>query len=196
MSPVSLLIGAPQALINLLSLHTYTWSLRYHYAATPLIAATIAMVEGVARLRRPGLRRFLVGLVAACALATSAAWGISPVSAHYREGFWPLQDNPRQLAMEAAVLAPGGDDSVAATYAFVPHLTHRRNIYTFPNPWQSSNWGIRGENQHDPDTVDWLIIDRTLLGADASVLLDGILATGDWEIQSTSDDILIAHRAE
>ena len=98
--------------------------------------------------------------------------------------------------MEAAVLTPGGDDSVAATYNFVPHLTHRRNIYTFPNPWQPSNWGVRGEGQHDPDTVDWLIIDRTTLGADLSVLLDGILATGDWEIQSTSDDVLIARRAE
>ena len=96
--------------------------------------------------------------------------------------------------MEAAVLAPAGDDAVAATYNFVPHLTHRRNIYTFPNPWQASNWGVRNEDQHDPATVDWLIIDRTTLGPGPEALLEEILATGEWEVRSTTDDVLVAQR--
>ena len=46
-----------------------------HYAALPFVAATIAMVEGVARARRPGLRRFLVGLVVVSAWATTVTSG-------------------------------------------------------------------------------------------------------------------------
>ena len=43
---------------------------------------------------------------------------------------------------------------------FVPHMDHRERIYEFPNPWKEGNWGVRGENQHDPARVKWLVLDR------------------------------------
>ena len=52
------------------------------------------VVEGVAWLHRTSWRRFAVGFVAACALATSVAWGISPIGTQYRTGYWPLQATP------------------------------------------------------------------------------------------------------
>lgn len=194
LAPGVLLIGAPQALVNLLSANAFTWSLRFHYAAMPVVAATLAMVEGIGRRSSLALRRFLLGLVAACALATTAAWGISPLSTYYREGFWPLTENERADELERAVNTPPPDASVAATYLLVPHLTHRRHIYSFPNPWQEQNWGVNNENQHDPDTVDWLVIDRTSLNPQLEELLAEILATEDWEAVVAEDDLLVAHR--
>jgi len=194
LAPGVLLIGAPQILVNLLSANSFTWSLRFHYAAMPVVAATLAMVEGIGRRKDLAVRRFLLGLVAACALATTAAWGISPISTYYREGFWPLTANERAGELERAVNTPPADASVAATYLLVPHLTHRRHIYSFPNPWQAQNWGVADENQHDPADVDWLVIDRLSLSPQLEELLAEILATEDWEAVEAEDDLLVAHR--
>jgi len=194
LAPAVLLIGMPQALVNLLSGNGFTWSLRFHYAAMPLAGATLAMVEGIGRRTSRSVRRFLLGLVAACALATTAAWGISPLSTYYREGFWPLTPIERQDELERAVNTPPDDASVAATYLLVPHLTHRRHIYSFPNPWQPQNWGVNGERQHDPADVDWLVIDRLSLSPELDELLQEILDTEDWVIVEAQDDLLVAHR--
>ncbi len=194
LAPAVLLIGLPQALVNLLSGNGFTWSLRFHYASMPLAGATLAMVEGIGRRASIALRRFLLGLVAACALATTAMWGISPISTYYDQGFWPLTPIERQDELERAVNTPPDDASVAATYLLVPHLTHRRNIYSFPNPWQPQNWGVNNERQHDPADVDWLVIDRLSLSPELAEKLQEILDTEDWVIVEAQDDLLVAHR--
>ncbi len=194
LAPAGLLIGLPQALINLLSVQSFTWSTRAHYVALPLVGLTIAMVEGVARWPQPGVRRFLVGLVAAFALTTSTVWGISPFSVDFRAGHWPLDANPRQQVLQAAVDLPPPGAAVSATYLLVPHLTHRRNIYTFPNPWKTGNWGVRNENPHDPGVVGWLVIDRQSLSGDDRTLLADIMASGDWRTHRDDEGVLVAER--
>ena len=88
-APEVLLLGLPQALVNLLSTANFTWDLRYHYQALPMVALGIAMVEGVARLRRwaerrrlgDGPNRFTVGFACACALAATDGLGAVAASA-------------------------------------------------------------------------------------------------------------------
>ena len=113
----------------------FFYDIRFHYTAIILAA----LGPGDRRGHRPaaagGLRRFAVGLVAACALATSVAWGISPISTQYRTGYWPLAGNARQAVLDTAVAAVPDDAAVSASYYIVPHLSHRTQIYTFPNPW-------------------------------------------------------------
>jgi uncharacterized membrane protein len=164
LSPLALLPGLPQLLINTLAIYDFFWTTRVHYAAMPLFATAVAAVEGVARVFRPGLRRALIGAVAVGAFFTAVSWGISPASPSFKEGFWPL--NPvaeREAQLREAISGPGPDDAVSAVYNLVPHLSHRSAIYTFPNPWVPSNWGVAGENRPDPGTVDWLIIDPSSL---------------------------------
>jgi uncharacterized membrane protein len=197
LSPLPLLIGLPQALINLLAIHNFFWTTRVHYAALPLTAMTIAMIEGVARPKRAGVRRFLLGLLAVSAVATSVSWGISWFSEDYRSGYWPLTTAPaRQAVLEEAVTIPDADDRVAATYNLVPHLSHRSNIYTFPNPWKRppQNWGVEGENPHDPETVDILIVDRATTNEVDAALADAILAERDWEIITDREGIVVARQ--
>lgn len=194
LAPAGLLIGLPQALINLLSIQSFTWSTRAHYVALPLVGLTIAMVEGVARWPQAGVRRFLVGLIAAFALTTSTVWGISPFSEDFRAGHWPLSADPRHQVLQAAVDLPPSHAAVSATYLLVPHLTHRRDIYTFPNPWITGNWGVRNENPQDPSIIDWLVIDRQSLSPESRDLLAEILATGDWRTHSDDDGVLVAER--
>jgi uncharacterized membrane protein len=180
LSPMALLLGLPQVLINSLAVYDFFWTTRVHYAALPLFATTVAAVEGVARVHRRGLRRALVGAVAVGAFFTAVTWGISPLSPQYEQGYWP-QPPPaaRQAELERAISRPGPDESVSAGYYLVPHLTHRSAAYTFPNPWMASNWGVEGENTPDPRVVDWLILDPTALTDDERPLLVDVLADPD-----------------
>ena len=144
LAPLVLVPAIPQFFANILTNLNFFWSIQFHYAAIIVTFVALASVDGVARLKGDSLRRFGVGAVAAAALATSVAWGMSPISTQYRNGYWPLAENPRQAILDAGVDSVPGDAAVAATYNIVPHLSHREQIYTFPNPWFPLNWGVAG----------------------------------------------------
>jgi uncharacterized membrane protein len=174
LAPMTLLFGLPQSAINLLAIYDFFWTTQHHYVALPLFATTVSAVEGLARLRWLPLRRAALALMVTGAFYTTVSWGLSPLSHQYRVGYWPLEPDPQwQASLSEAVALPDGDDAVSAMYYLVPHLTHRERIYTFPNPWKPSNWGVAGENPHDPAAVDWLLanpssldeIDRAVLVA-------------------------------
>jgi uncharacterized membrane protein len=158
LSPLALLIGLPQATVNLLADQSFFWQTTVHYATVPLLAMAIAAVEGVARIQHMPARRLLLGAMAVGAFFTAVSWGVSPLSKDFRSGNWPLEVPAGQAILDRAVALPGPDDGVSATYNLTPHLTHRREAYTFPNPWIASNWGIAGENRPDLDGVDWIIV--------------------------------------
>jgi hypothetical protein len=158
------------------------------------VGFTIASVEGLARIRRPAFLRFALGASAALALTTAVVLGTSPWSQHYESGIWRLEENPKQAILEHAVSLPGPEDSVSATYNLVPYLTHREHIYMFPNPFRTSYWGVKDESPHDPATVQWLVLDRPLLGTDDVATLEAALATGEWEIVYEEQAIVVAHR--
>ena len=195
LSPTALLIGLPQAIVNLLNIFGTSWDPRLHYAAMPLVGLTIAMTEAFGRFRRPGSRRFFTGLVAAFSLATVIGFGITPFSNHFRDGgYWQLAltENHRQDLLEQAVSLPDDDAVITATYGIVPRLTHRREIYMWPNPWEASFWAVAGENMRDPDHIEWLVLDRTVVGDPD--LLDRILAEDEWRIHIDQDALLVAER--
>jgi uncharacterized membrane protein len=197
LAPGMLAIGVPQFGADVLSDAPWTRAINYHYAALPLAAVALAMVEGAAFLVRRfgGAARWIVpGVVLACALAACIAWGPSPIGGEYRNGWWPPDSDPRLGAKRAAVALVPDDASASAVYTFVPHLSEREQIYTFPNPWRASNWGYHDHDTHDPRSVDWLVIDRAAVGAQDQAVLDRILRSGRWDVVRDSDGILVARR--
>ena len=203
LSPL-VLIGVPQFFANVLTNANFFWDIRFHYTSVILAALALACVEGIARLRRTSWRRFAVGFTAACALATSVAWGISPIGTQYRTGYWPLQGNARQATLDAAVATIPDDAAVAAPYHMVPHLSHRTQIYTFPNPWIPHNYGVSGvapedpDLDHTPDEIDWLVVDRPSLGPESreAKLLATLLEHDEFEVVSDTDGIVVARRVK
>ncbi len=198
LAPGVLLLGLPQLLVNLLSVNAFTRAITYHYAALPLSALTLALVESTAwldrRLPRQWMRHGLLAFVAASAIAGTVAWGPSPLGVRYDEGWWPPAGDERRPAKEAALeLVPEGA-SVSVTYQFVPHLTHRREIYEFPNPWRGHNWGVAGENLPDPATVEWIVADRRLLGPADQITFDEVLDSGDFETVFDEDGVVVLRR--
>jgi uncharacterized membrane protein len=189
-----LFIAAPMVAVNVLSTFPYQREIRYHYSAIVLVALTLATVEAIAILGRTiGMRRFLVGLVAATALATTVAWGPSPVSVKYKSGLWPLGDDVRREAKRDALeMIPDGAPT-SSIYYLAPHLAHRSKIYEFPAPWKPANWGVKGENLDDPADVEWLVLDRQPLGEEDKKLLESLLDT-QFRVRYDRDDLVVAQR--
>jgi uncharacterized membrane protein len=194
--PLALLIGIPQAFIDVISSAGFTRVYYYHYAALPFVGIMLGSIEGMAWLsrNRPQFRAFLAGLVAASAVVGAVLWGVSPIGHQYEKGWWPLHADARLAAKKYAVSLPPDNAGVSATYHFTPHMTHRRDIFDFPTPWFSSNWGVNGENLPDPDRAEWLVIDRQVIGEQDRLLADYILSNGEFEIVFAQYDIVVARR--
>ena len=149
-APLVLLVALPHLTVNTISTFSNTHNIRFQYSALVTAALAIGAVEACAALStRQGFRRFLVGLVAASALASNATQSPSPLSHEYRTGIWAAW-RPRQASAERAVQRVPRGAGVAASYSLVPHLTHRVHIYEWPNPWIVANWGIHGERLPKP----------------------------------------------
>jgi uncharacterized membrane protein len=196
-SPV-VALGLPQLVLNLLSDVPWTRTITFHYAALPVTALAAATVEGVAFLwrRRPRawVRTVLCGYVVACALVTTVAWGPSPIGAEYRSGVWAPTSDPRLAAKRAAIAKVPDGVPVSATYTLVPQLSHRAEIYSFPNPWEARNWGVRNSSPRNPSRVQWIVMDRTVLGEPDRVLFEQILKSGKFRVVYDNAGMVVARR--
>ena len=81
---------------------------------------------------------------------------------------------------EAARQRVGSTDGVAADYRAVPHLTHRTTVYTFPNPWQPSNFLSGPSKLVSPSEITWLVILDGALGPEPQALLDDLVERGEY----------------
>jgi uncharacterized membrane protein len=193
--PTLLLIGGPMLAVNALTSTPYARDFKYHNSALVVAGLAVATVEAVAMVgRTPSLRRFLVGLLAATSLATTVAWGPSPISTRYRSGIWPLTADPRTALKREALRVIPRHAAVSASYDLVPHLTHRKTIYQFPEPWTAVAWGIRGERLPDPGTVEWIVVDRQRFLSDDERRLFERLLGGEFRLRYDRDGIVAGQR--
>jgi uncharacterized membrane protein len=190
----TLLIAGPMLAVNVFSSLPYLREIKYHWSALVLVGVILATVEAIAWVgaRKPGMVRFLVGLVVASSVAATVAWGPSPIGVKYHSGIWPLQADRQQAKQAAVDLVPEGAPT-SAIYNLLPHLAHRDEIYDFPEPWRHVNWGVHGENMADPAGVQWIVVDRRMLSADDIRLLDRLFRH-QFRLVSERDDIMVAHR--
>jgi uncharacterized membrane protein len=193
LSPSTFTIALPMLAVNLVTAYPYTRDAHFHYSALVLVGAMVATVEGVARLPTLNARRALVGAVLVSSLATTIAWGPSPIGRPYRQGWWPLHSSPVYAVDRAAVAMIPKDAAVSVSYDYVPHLAHRPRVYEFPVPWRNINWGVRGEHLDDPSHVQWILVDKSLLDGDGQSVLTALLAH-QFEVRSDVDGIVVAQR--
>jgi uncharacterized membrane protein len=191
----AVLIAAPQLLINLISAHGYTHDFKYHYTSILIAAIFLGTVEAVASLgrKRSAIRWLLLIALAGSSIYSHVRWSPSPLGESYRSGIW-AQPHDRHKAARAAIELIPSDAAVTATYYLAPHLTHRRLIYEFPNPWRVANWGVKGENPGRPADVEYLVIDTRLTGNDSQLYSDLIATEGPFEVIFSVSDIEVARR--
>ncbi|MCU1430128.1 MAG: hypothetical protein JWL83_4128 [Actinomycetia bacterium] len=194
-SPQTFAIALPMLAINVFTSDgfPFTRDARYHYSAIVLVGVLLATVEAVALLRDQRARAVLVVGLLATSFTTTVLWGPSPLGHKYDKGIWPLQVEVNGAAKDHAMkLLPKGA-ATSAAYTLVPHLTHRTRIYEFPVPWRDVNWGVHGEHLDNPQNVQWLLIDRSLLDARESALLQSLLRH-QFTVRFEREGIVLAQR--
>jgi uncharacterized membrane protein len=195
LAPDALLIGVPMLAINVFTADgfPFTRNYQFHYSAIVLVAVMIATVEGLARVRSPHWRYGLVAILLVTSFGSTVAWGASPISHDYDRGIWPLHADARNDAKADALARLPSGAPTSAAYNLVPHIAHRRKVYEFPVPWRAVNWGVHGEHLDDPAKVQWLLVDRQLLNADDTALLDQLLHD-EFVVRFEREGIVLAQR--
>lgn len=192
---VQLAMAGPQLLASVIGTSPYARTIRYQYTAVMIAPIVIASVESARWMWKYAVvRRFLVPWLLVCAYVTNIAWSPSPLGP--QDNVWGT-DAPRHDSMRAAVAMVPGDASVTATYTLGPHLSHREQIYDWPNPWIPAYWGNDDTYRlPDPGEIEYLVIDRQQIGPDHQDLLTGLIAPGgDFDVLFDQDDVVVARRA-
>ena len=126
-------------------------------------------------------------------LISNIAWSNSPISDNYRS--WARHTPWVDVLRRAIELVPD-DVVVTATYRVVPHLTHREQIYDWPNPGVESYWGVDdGYRLPDPSEIEWLVIERQNVSELHAPVLDELIGPdGDFEIVFDEAGVVVARR--
>ncbi len=192
--PLQLLMAVPQIMASVLGTSPYARTIRFQYTSMMVAPITIASIQGAWLLWRfRFVQRFLVPWLFVCAWITNVAWSPSPISAN--TSVW-AQSLPRHDVLREAIDMVPDDVSVAATFAVVPHLSHRDEIYDWPNPWVPSYWGdTTNRGLPDPETVEWVVLDTRHVGSAQQDLLETLVGPdGEFEVLLREEQVVVGRR--
>lgn len=196
LDPVVMLIAVPALLVNVISSWPYAHEIKYQYQISVAVGLFLALVEGIGGRRKLPTRRFLVGALCACALAANVAWSPSPLSATtFNSGIWAKSASLHTKAMQHAVELVPRHAGVAASYSIVPHMSHRTQIYEYPNPWVRMSYAPGYDTVfQDPNRVDYLVLDLGLNKEQKPLLRRLTRTGGEFEVLYDHEDVLVAKR--
>jgi hypothetical protein len=132
--------------------------------------------------------------VLVCAVVATVTSGPSPIGDRFRDGEWALDASAQLAGARGAVGRIPDGAVVSATYNLLPHLTHRPEIYSFPNPWRSQNFGIDGEPHRSGRRVQWLAVDRDVFDEPTRQLYESLVANGEFEVVYRAGTYEVARR--
>jgi uncharacterized membrane protein len=211
LAPLSIVPALPAVAANVLSDAHYMRNLEFHYQTSVvpfLYAGTIAALASGDRLRArlgSGEARTLGGVLTiaplaflGAAIAANLAWSRVPISepGAVRKNLALLKQDPslRKARRLFAMIPP--DAVVSADYTSVPHLSHRRRIYMYPNPFEQSYWGIDGENTHNPDDVEYIVLRKVHDILALTPLVQQLIANGQFRLLAGDDSVALYKRID
>lgn len=192
LAPRMLVVSVPAFLANMLSTFPYQTEIRWHYTTYILTVVALASAVGAARLseRTDQVNKAAVGSLV-IAVVFHVALAPNPVFHPERWG----SPHPDHETMQRAVsLIPDGA-VVSAFDSFVPHLTHRREIYEFPNPWQDHNYGTPETFPPSPDRVEWVVV-RTDTSPSNVELIDELRESDEFDVVYENSPALVLSRRD
>ncbi len=185
----TLAIALPTFAENVFSAHPLQQTIRYQYNAAIIPFIFISLIYGYSKIIkfRPKLKKILLMLIISTVFATNIAMSPSPISSQPAYYLIPSFTDDLNYAIS---LIPS-DARVSAHYSYVPHLSHRRFIYEFPNPFKCSYWGAHCENTHDPATIEYVILDKSVIPTDWREIVTSITSQNYEKLYETSNILLL-----
>jgi len=195
-SPATLIAG-PQLLVNSISAHGYTHDIRYHYNSIVIVGNFLGVVEAIAWIgRRWLIAKFILPvIVLISSVVSNIYWSPSPLGKSFSSGIWAQPQEKHQAIRTALKLIPA-DAAVTTNYYIVPHLTHRKLVYEYPNPFRVANWGIADKNGGNTADVDYLVIDTRYTGSDTELYESLVSDAGPFQVIYSVDKIQVARRKQ
>lgn len=209
LNPQTLFLALPGIGINLIAAWPYAHSIHYHYtyAIIPFIFISVvysfSFIKDFIFKRRLAKELFFMFLIILMISSLVGNVNIGPDSTSVKKNsiddiikkFNQLGETDK-ARYEAISLIPK-DSTVSATYLFVPHLSHRKIIYMFPNPFKESYWGYELGNFTPPTPtkdVDYIIIDSTTSEFERDGIIKPFLDRGVYFTIFEKDDIKVFER--
>ena len=195
-NPLALLMALPQLLASVIGLSPYARIIRYQYTSVMIAPMMIASIHGAYTLLRvKALRVVLPIWMLLCSFTSNVAWSPSPLGEDANFYVWS-RNNPRHDSLREALTFIPPDASVAASYQLLPHLSHRREVYDWPNPFWASVWGNDDcDHLPDPQTVDYVALDLTQIGSNNQTLYDAMrVEGGPFESVFEDENVVVLHR--
>ncbi|MBI5305897.1 MAG: DUF2079 domain-containing protein [Chloroflexi bacterium] len=131
LDPITLLVGAPSLVLNLLSSYAAQYSGAYHYSAPVAPYFVLAAIGGAARIQNSKFKiqnSLVIGLAFLIALGYHALAGYTPIGGAF---VWhEVTEHQRTLSRFLKQIPP--DARVSTTSSLFPHLSHREKLYRFP----------------------------------------------------------------
>jgi uncharacterized membrane protein len=130
---------------NVVSTLPYMQQLPYQFSMPIVPVLILGTVWAVSRQKRAFARYALTVVTVGCALWSCVLWGYAPFSSNSVTPTWA----PNSAAVHAFAslnrkIPPNA--IVSAWYLFVPHLDHRTQIYLWPTPFDTQNYGLFNNN--------------------------------------------------
>lgn len=209
LKPSLLIVLIPSMAVNVLSGSPYLRSVEYHYNYVTIPVLFVGFVEGLAFLKghlssRRSLKKatlFTMTLVVlAAAVAGNMAYSHLPL--HGAWGMftekWRFRGKEEVRGRHEALRLIPREAKVSASYSLVPHLSHRREIYMFPNPFRPALWGQWfQEGKGLPPAaghVDYLAIELSNHGEEEQAILRYLTASSHFTKIHEDGSFLILKR--
>jgi uncharacterized membrane protein len=191
LAPSALLAAIPAFLANVLSTHGYQAEIQWHYTTSIVVVLAIAAALGAGRLSgwSPRAARTIAWAALTLGLATQVTMAPNPIT----RPIWYVAPSAEARSMQRAVALIPEDAVVSAMDTFVPHLTHRRVVFEFPNPWQRHNYATPDATLPPPGMVEWVVV-RLDLYDDMVPVIESIRASGEFEVVLEEPPVLLMRR--
>jgi uncharacterized membrane protein len=180
LAPLSLLPAVPSLALNAFSTSPWMAAGKAHYSGLVLPFIALAVAVALARLHH---RTRLQYAAAAGVLLTSAVGyltaGAGPLAANYA----PAQLTAHAGAAQQIADSLPADAAVSASASLVPHLTHRARAYVFP-----------AVQDADYVFIDLQASPAPTSAGDVYLRIQSLLASGDWQVDTHADDLLLLER--
>jgi uncharacterized membrane protein len=195
LAPELLLVALGPFAFNVLSTYVYQHRIRYHYSTLLLPVLVVAAIHGIARVRSFPRRAVLVSVMAVSSLVCGYLWGPVPGSRHQVHIGNPAGGLARDARAAISLIPP--DAPVSAFYPFTTHLTHRVDVYEFPNPFEAHWWGAgREEGRRLPgaDAIQFVILPKApaYWTPELNALLESLRP--DFETVFDSENVILLRR--
>ena len=144
-SPEIAAIAVLVVMENVISTLPYMHQILYQFSMPVVPVLVLGTVWAIARQKTRRRQYVITALTVGCALWSCVLWGLAPFSNNSVSGEW-APNSAAVRAFSSLEQEIPSNAIVSAWYLFVPHLDHRTQIYLWPTPFDTQNYGLFNNN--------------------------------------------------